>query len=185
MAPSNLSITHLPIVPHICVSESVQHWFIYGLSPIWRQAIIWTNAGLLSVRPLRTNFSEILIKIQSFSFTKVQPKILSAKWRPFCPGEMRTVDASSLSPKCPSPPPQSPEQPPIATRLWCAITIVVATIFQTTFSNAFSWLILMAFWFEFPRTRRVTHFPALQNARVAVVMTSLHVQANIGGTTRG
>ena len=35
-----------------------------NLSPIWRQAIIYTNAGLLSIGPLRTNFSEILIKIQ-------------------------------------------------------------------------------------------------------------------------
>ena len=34
-----------------------------GLSPIRRQAIIWTNAGLLSIGPLETNFSEILIKI--------------------------------------------------------------------------------------------------------------------------
>ena len=32
------------------------------LSPIQRQAIIQTNAGLLSVAPLGTNLSEILIK---------------------------------------------------------------------------------------------------------------------------
>ena len=41
-----------------------------GLSPIWGQDIILTNAGLLSIGPLGTNFSEILIKIQNFSFTK-------------------------------------------------------------------------------------------------------------------
>ena len=34
-----------------------------GLSPIRRQAIIWTNAELLSIDPLGTNFNEILIKI--------------------------------------------------------------------------------------------------------------------------
>ena len=33
-----------------------------GLSPIRRQAIIWTNAGLLSIGPQGTNFSEILFK---------------------------------------------------------------------------------------------------------------------------
>ena len=55
-----------------------------GLSPIRREAIILTNAVLLSIRPLRTNFSEILIKIQNLSFTKMHQKILSAKWRPFC-----------------------------------------------------------------------------------------------------
>ena len=34
-----------------------------GLGPIRRQAFIWTSAGLLSIGPLGTNFSEILIKI--------------------------------------------------------------------------------------------------------------------------
>ena len=57
-----------------------------GLSPIRRQIIIQTNAGLLSIVPLGTNFIEILIKIQSFVFPKMHLNILSAKWRPFCPG---------------------------------------------------------------------------------------------------
>ena len=34
-----------------------------GLSPIRRQAIIWTNAGILSIEPLGTNFCEIFIEI--------------------------------------------------------------------------------------------------------------------------
>ena len=55
-----------------------------GLSPIRRQAIILTNAGLLSIGPLGTNFSEIFIKIQIFSFTKMHLKISSAKQWPFC-----------------------------------------------------------------------------------------------------
>ena len=29
----------------------------------WRQAIIWTNAEILFIGPLATNFSEILIEI--------------------------------------------------------------------------------------------------------------------------
>ena len=33
-----------------------------SLSPGRRQAIIWTNAGILSIEPLGTNFSEIWIK---------------------------------------------------------------------------------------------------------------------------
>ena len=54
-----------------------------GLSPIRRQAIIWANAGLLSNGPLGTKSSEILIiKIQTFSSTKMHLKISSAKWRP-------------------------------------------------------------------------------------------------------
>ena len=51
-----------------------------------RQAIIWTNAGLLLIGPLGTNFSEILIKILAFSFKQMLLKVLSAKWRPFCLG---------------------------------------------------------------------------------------------------
>ena len=39
---------------------------INNLSPVRCQAIIWTNAGLLSIRPLATNFNEIWIKIQQF-----------------------------------------------------------------------------------------------------------------------
>ena len=34
------------------------------LSAIRRLAVVYTNAGLLSIRPLGTNFSEILVKFQ-------------------------------------------------------------------------------------------------------------------------
>ena len=57
-----------------------------GLSPGRRQAIIRTNAGILLIEPLGTNFSEILIGIQRFSFKKMLLKMSSAKWRPFCRG---------------------------------------------------------------------------------------------------
>ena len=40
----------------------------------------------LSIGLLGTNVSEILIKIQNFSFTKMHLKISFAKWWPFCPG---------------------------------------------------------------------------------------------------
>ena len=43
----------------------------------------WTNAGILLIRPLGTNFSEILIGNQIFSFTKMYLKMSSTKWRPF------------------------------------------------------------------------------------------------------
>ena len=56
-----------------------------GLSPVRRQAIIWTNSGLLSIEPLGTIFSEILFEIQNFSFMKMHLKISAVKWRPFCP----------------------------------------------------------------------------------------------------
>ena len=38
-----------------------------GLSSDWRQAITWTNSGILLIGPLGTNPSEILIEIHKFS----------------------------------------------------------------------------------------------------------------------
>ena len=55
-----------------------------GLSPDRRQAIIWTNAELLSIGPMRTYFSENLIKMQQFSLKKMHVKMSSAKWRLSC-----------------------------------------------------------------------------------------------------
>ena len=43
-----------------------------------RQAIICTNAGILSFGPSEKIFSEVLIKIQSFSFKKIYLKMSSA-----------------------------------------------------------------------------------------------------------
>ena len=50
-----------------------------GLSPGRRQAIIWTNDGILLIGALGTNYSEILGKIHSFLFKKMQLKMSSAK----------------------------------------------------------------------------------------------------------
>ena len=55
------------------------------LSPERRQAIIWTNAEILLIGPLGTNFSEIFIGIYTFSFMKMHLKMSSGKWQPFCP----------------------------------------------------------------------------------------------------
>ena len=71
---------------HICVGNLIIIGSDNGLSPGWRQAIIWTNAGILLIEPLGTNFSEILIEILTFSFKKMRLKVSSAKWRPFCLG---------------------------------------------------------------------------------------------------
>ena len=57
-----------------------------GLSPGRCQAIIWTNAGILLIRTIGTNFSEIVIEIQTFSLKKMRLKMSSAKRRPFCLG---------------------------------------------------------------------------------------------------
>ena len=77
-------LTHWGRVTHICVSKQTIIGSDNGLSPGRRQAIIWTNAGLLLIGTLGTNFSEILIEIGIFSFKKMGLKVSSAKWRPFC-----------------------------------------------------------------------------------------------------
>ena len=51
---------------HVCVGKLTIIGSDNGLSPGRRQAIIWTNDEMLLIRTLRTNFSEILSKIQTF-----------------------------------------------------------------------------------------------------------------------
>ena len=46
---------------HICIGKTTIIGSDNGLSPGRRQAIIWTNAAILLIGPLGTNFSEILI----------------------------------------------------------------------------------------------------------------------------
>ena len=81
-----LNLTHWGRVTHTCVSRLTITGSDNGLSPGRRQAIIWTNAGILLIGPLGTNFSGNLIEILTFSFTKMRLKVSSAKWRPFCLG---------------------------------------------------------------------------------------------------
>ena len=79
-------ITHWSPVTHICVSKLAITGSDNGLSPGWRQTIIWTNAGTLLIGHLGIKFSEILIKVYIFSFKKMHLTMSSGKWRPFCRG---------------------------------------------------------------------------------------------------
>ena len=64
-------LTHWGRVTHISVSELTIIGSDNGLSPGQSLAIILNNAGLLLIEPLGTNFSEISIVIQTFSFKKM------------------------------------------------------------------------------------------------------------------
>ena len=88
MDPGTLSwwLTHWGRVTHIYVGKLNIIGSDNGLSPGQRQAIIWTNDRILSIRPLATNFNETLIGIQTSSFKKMYLKMSSAKWCPFCLG---------------------------------------------------------------------------------------------------
>ena len=74
------SLTHWGRVTHLCVGKLT----IIGSD----NGFIWTNAGILFIGPLGTNFNEILIGIQTLSFKKIHFKMSSAKWRPFVSASM-------------------------------------------------------------------------------------------------
>ena len=79
-----LLLTRWGRVTHICVSKLTIIGSDNGLSPGQGQAIIWTNAEILLIGPLGTNFNETSIEIRTFSFKKIDLKLLSGKWRLFC-----------------------------------------------------------------------------------------------------
>ena len=81
-----MTLSHWGRVTHICVDKLTIIGSDNGLSPGQRQAIIWTKAGILLIWPLGTNFSEIIIEIDTFSFKKIHLKMPSAKWHPICVG---------------------------------------------------------------------------------------------------
>ena len=80
-----------------CVSKLNTNVSDNYLSPSRRQALVWTNAGILLIRTLEAHFSEILSKINTFSLKKMHLKVPTAKWRPFCLGLNVLMQSSSLT----------------------------------------------------------------------------------------
>ena len=76
-------LNHCGRVTQICVSKQTIIGSDNGLSPGRRQAIIWTNGGILLTGTLGTNLSEILSEIRTFSFKKMHLKMSSVEWWPF------------------------------------------------------------------------------------------------------
>ena len=81
---SNTQLTNWGRVTHTCAGNLTIIGSDNGLSPVRRQAIIWTNAVILLTGPWGTSFSEIWTVIQTFSFKKMHLKMSSGKRRPFC-----------------------------------------------------------------------------------------------------
>ena len=67
-------LTYWGRVMHICINKLTIFGSDNGLLPERHQAIIWTNAGILLIGPLGTNFNEMLIQIYVFSFKKMHLK---------------------------------------------------------------------------------------------------------------
>ena len=57
---NNILLTHLSQEPHICINNLDHHWFR------WWPVTSWTNADLLLIGSLGTNFSGIRTQIQNF-----------------------------------------------------------------------------------------------------------------------
>ena len=70
-----------------------------ALLPVQCQAIIWTNAATLSIRPQGKYLSETLFKIQKFWVKEMYLNMPSAKWRPFCLG-LNVLKTSKSQAKC-------------------------------------------------------------------------------------
>ena len=56
---------------HICIGYLTIIGWDNGLSPGRCQANIWTNAGIILIKPYGRNFSEILIEMHTLSFKKM------------------------------------------------------------------------------------------------------------------
>ena len=91
-------LTHWGQVTHRCFGNLTIIGSDNGLSPGRYQAIIWTNAGILLIGSLGTNFGEIFTEIITFSFKKMYLKVSPAKWRPFCLGLNVLIDGSGANP---------------------------------------------------------------------------------------
>ena len=75
-----LFLTHWGRVTHLCISKLTIIDSDNGLLSGRHQTIIWTNAGILLIRTLGTNFRGILGEIHTFSFKKMHLKMSSTLW---------------------------------------------------------------------------------------------------------
>ena len=81
--PDVCELTHLPVVTHICVNESGQHWLrqwcVAYAVPSHYLNQCWVIVNWTLRNKLQWNFDQN-------TFMKMYLKILSAKRHPFCPG---------------------------------------------------------------------------------------------------
>ena len=84
--PTRGWLTHIPLVPHICVIKSDHHWF-----RLWFGAFSAPNHYLNQFNcTLGNNVQWNLIKIHTFSLSKMHWKLPCGKWRLFCHNEAVT-----------------------------------------------------------------------------------------------
>ena len=79
-------LTHWGRVTHICIGNLTIIGSDNGLSPGRRQAIIWTNAGILSIGPLRNKLQWNFNRNSNIFIQKMYFKNSFAKWHQSCLG---------------------------------------------------------------------------------------------------
>ena len=89
-------------MPHICFSESDQHWFRWWLVAHLGPSHYLNYSGLLPVEPLGTNFSEILIKIWFFINENASENIVLRKGSHLVQGD-ELISISKRNPCCLTP----------------------------------------------------------------------------------
>ena len=121
--------------------QTNHHWFRLQLVT-WTASIqiLWTNAGILLIGPLAIDFSEILIEIYTFSLTKIHWKRSFAKCCSFhlSLNVLTGWHHSKLLMKS-----HTITQHLQVLTHWGRDKM--AAIFQTTFSNGFSWMKMYEF----------------------------------------
>ena len=80
----NSLLTHCDQMRHIFVNKLSVIASDNGLSAGRRQAIIWTNAGILLIGPFGAKFNDIFTEIHTFSFKKTHFKMAAILSRPQC-----------------------------------------------------------------------------------------------------
>ena len=130
-----------------CTKPSIWRWRsstsfqAYYLTTLQHHGTIKINACIWgSIRPLVTNFSAFWMEIQLFSFRKMHLEISSLEWLPFC-----TINAPVVS-CC------YVDTSPL-TLSWIFFNKTrprkMDAIFQTAFSNGFSWMKMYEFQLKF------------------------------------
>ena len=96
--------THWGRVKHICVSKLTIISSDNGLSPRRRQAIIWTNAGILLIRnEIQWNFNRnSYVFIQENAFENVVCEMAATLFRPQCVNSPQFIFEAVLSRGCAS-----------------------------------------------------------------------------------
>ena len=88
-------LTHLPLVSHICVSESGQHWFRQWLVAFPQPSHSLNQCCVFDNWTIRNKFHwNLNQKKQNCPFSNMHLKITSAKWRPFCRGRWVKIEIS-------------------------------------------------------------------------------------------